>query len=83
MSDYQLQSLGTAIKITNDHMHKSMTEAFEATRDQMLINLYGDIPPRKPLTKKQRILRQVKLCGSRVHDAWLVLTGKVDLYDGY
>lgn len=86
MDEYKLRSLGNTIQITGDWdnlVHQRMNEAFERTRQQMVVNMWGDIEPSRPLTKIQAFRRRLGLYGSRVRDAWLVLTGQVELYDGY
>lgn len=86
MSDFQFREFGQTIQIHGDFdqsIHRRINEAFERTRNQIQINMYGDVEPEKPLTRKQLISHRFRLYVSRVHDAWLVLTGKADLYDGY
>lgn len=83
---WTLRELGQTIHITGNGgnaIDRRILEAFDRTRDQMNVNMYGAFEPQKPLTRRQQIAKRIRLYGSRVQDAWAVLTGKADLYDGY
>lgn len=78
------EQFGTTIKITQDAaLHKRMSDAFEATRDQMAMNLYGGPAVPKKLSWAESRLRRVRVYSTRIQNAWLVLIGRADIYDGY
>lgn len=67
----------TAESIKN--LNRRMNDAYEESRRQWEIGLYGDLVLFKPAPKWRRDLRRY---AGRVCDAWLVLIGKAEIYEG-
>jgi len=64
-----------------DMIEKRIVASFADIRRIMNIGMYGDEVPFVPPTRWQRVKRYAAVRRDRVRDAWLVLTGQVDLDD--
>ena len=62
-------------------LNARMHDAYAEMVKNMNADLYGDhtAPPRKPLTFRERLT----IVRERIHDAWLVLTGRAEIGDGW
>jgi hypothetical protein len=64
----------------DDDLIKSRIDATYAEMERMLsTSLYGDDPDIEPPTRWQRLKYYVLARLRRIHDAWLVLTGRADI----
>ena len=88
MTDYyKLKQLGSSVEIWDDRVTTTIKNRINAAYEQMAhdmnTSLYGDREPPRPLTWLERLRRRANIYRNRIGDAWLVLTGRADIGDGY
>lgn len=63
-------------------MRERLDAAYEEMARNLNTSMYADGPPLPKPTRVQRWRRRVTLLGTRMRDAWLVLTGRAEIGDG-
>lgn len=88
MSEFAFKQYVVSIDVDMDSiaattLKNRMSIMADRITSDLTFELYGDHGEPQKLTIRQRLTRNLNLYLTRFQDAWLVLTGRAEIGDGY